>query len=139
MCKEPTDRLVPKALGSHLVNELTDQRWRGSSSLAKKIDAWRTISSASSRSRTLLFRGYPFTRRILRRVPIKQIENHAYRTIPLIYRISSWYRNHLPSQTRKRQESPNGSLAPPFATLHVKIPTAETIIIRGTPWQLGQK
>ena len=40
------------SLGAHRVDELTDQRWRGSSSLAKKIEAAFRISLASLRSRT---------------------------------------------------------------------------------------
>ena len=47
------DRLDPVAGGAHLVDEPADQRWRGSSSLAKKIEAAFRISLASLRSRDL--------------------------------------------------------------------------------------
>src|SRR5690606_6057286 len=46
------DRLDPVSLCTHLVDELADQRRRGSSSLAKKIEADFRISLASRRSRT---------------------------------------------------------------------------------------
>ena len=45
------DRLDPVVLCTHRINELDDQRRRGSSSLAKKIDADFRIALASLRSR----------------------------------------------------------------------------------------
>src|SRR4029077_6995129 len=45
------DRLDPETAGPHLVDESADQRWRGSSSRAKKIEAAFRISLASLRSR----------------------------------------------------------------------------------------
>src|SRR3954451_18179112 len=40
---------------THLIDELADQRWRGSSSLAKKIEAALRISLASFKYRTFTF------------------------------------------------------------------------------------
>src|SRR5215217_262248 len=39
------DRLDPEFSCTHLIDERTDQRWRGSSSLAKKIEAAFRISN----------------------------------------------------------------------------------------------
>jgi hypothetical protein len=52
LAEHATDRLDPIMAGTHLIDEPADQRWRGSSSLAKKIEAAFKISLASFRSRT---------------------------------------------------------------------------------------
>jgi hypothetical protein len=53
LAQDSTDRLDRVALGAHLFDERDDQRSRGSSSPAKKIDALRRISLSCSRRRTL--------------------------------------------------------------------------------------
>ena len=52
LTQDPTDRLDRVALGPQLVDERDDQRLRGSSSPAKKIEALRRISLSSSSRRT---------------------------------------------------------------------------------------
>ena len=51
--QDGTDRLDPITKGAHFVDESADQRRRGSSSLAKKIEACLRISLDSFKSRTL--------------------------------------------------------------------------------------
>ena len=51
LSEHAADRLDPEPSCTHLIDESTDQRWRGSSSLAKKIEAAFRISLASLRSR----------------------------------------------------------------------------------------
>lgn len=53
LAQDPADRLDRVAFCSQLVDERDDQRLRGSSSPAKKIEARRRISLSSSRRRTL--------------------------------------------------------------------------------------
>src|SRR5215216_4146717 len=52
LTQDPADRLDPVPSRTLHVDERADQRWRGSSSLAKKIEAAFRISLASRRSRT---------------------------------------------------------------------------------------
>src|SRR5699024_2410580 len=56
LAQDGKDRLDCIALGAHLVDECDDQRLRGSSSPAKKIEARRRISLSSRSRRFSLFR-----------------------------------------------------------------------------------
>src|SRR5690606_18463697 len=55
LAQDPADRLDRVVLGAQFVDERHDQRLRGSSSPAKKIEARRRISLSSSSRRTLAF------------------------------------------------------------------------------------
>ena len=56
LAQDSADRLDRMAFGAQLVDEPDDQRLRGSSSPAKKIEARRRISLSSSSLRTFAFR-----------------------------------------------------------------------------------
>src|SRR5699024_6507316 len=56
LAQDAEDRLDCIALGAHLVDERADQRFRGSSSPAKKIEALRRISLSSRNRLTSAFR-----------------------------------------------------------------------------------